>query len=89
LDPISMLKLLWYSHRLKRASFKILVMLPEYQGSGIESVLVMEVSRAMWEKRYEEVDMSLTGDENTKSNRYQDNLGMKVYRRYLIYEKDI
>ncbi len=89
LDPISMLKLFWYSRRLKRASFKILVMLPQYQGSGIESVLVMEVSRALWEKRYEEVDMSLTGDENTKSNRYQDNLGMKVYRRYIIYEKDI
>jgi GNAT superfamily N-acetyltransferase len=89
LDPFSMLKVLWFSRHLKRASFKILVMLPEFQGSGIESVLVMDISRAMWNKGYEEVDMSLTGDENVKSNRYQDNLGMKVYRRYVIFEKEI
>jgi GNAT superfamily N-acetyltransferase len=89
LDPVSLIKVLWFGRHLKRASFKILVMLPEFQGSGIESVLVMDVSRAMWNKGYQEVDMSLTGDENVKSNRYQDNLGMKVYRRYFIYEKDI
>lgn len=86
---IGTLKLLWYSRNIDRATFKILVMLPEFQRRGIETALVLEVCNAIWKKKYREVDMSLTGDENEKSNRYQDNLGMKVYRRYRVYEKDL
>lgn len=86
---MGMLKLLWYSRKIDRATFKILVMIPEYQRLGIETALVLEVCKTLWKNNYREVDMSLTGDENEKSNRYQDNLGMQVYRRYRIYEKDI
>lgn len=82
-------KLLWYSRKIDRATFKILVMIPEYQRLGIETALVLEVCKALWKNNYREVDMSLTGDENEKSNRYQDNLGMQIYRRYRIYEKEI
>lgn len=83
------IKLLYYGKKIDRATFKILVMLPEFQRRGIETALVMEVVKTIWKKNYREVDMSLTGDENEKSNRYQDNLGMKVYRRYRVYEKEI
>lgn len=86
---LGMLKLLWYSRKIDRATFKILVMIPEYQRLGIETALVLEVCKALWKNNYREVDMSLTGDENEKSNRYQDNLGMQIYRRYRIYEKEI
>jgi hypothetical protein len=89
LDIIGLLKFLWYSRKLDRASFKILVMIPQFIGSGIETALVVEVAQALFDKNYKEVDMSLTGDENVKSNRYQDNLGMKIYRRYRFYERDI
>jgi GNAT superfamily N-acetyltransferase len=89
MDLIGTLKLLWYSRKIDRATFKILVMIPEYQRRGIETALVLEVCKTLWKKNYREVDMSLTGDENEKSNRYQDNLGMKIYRRYRVYEKEI
>jgi hypothetical protein len=89
LDPLGLLKFLWFSRKLDRASFKILVMIPQFIGSGIETALVVDVAQALFDKKYKEVDMSLTGDENEKSNRYQDNLGMKIYRRYRFYEKDI
>jgi hypothetical protein len=89
LDLPGLLKLMWFSRRLDRVSFKILVMIPEFIGSGIETLLTLEICEEIIKKGYKEVDMSLTGDENEKSNRYQENLGMQVYRRYRIYEKDL
>jgi GNAT superfamily N-acetyltransferase len=89
LDLPGMLKLWWYSHKLNRVSFKILMMLPEYQGRGVEAVLVYRVAQAIWEIGYTEIDMSLTGEENVKSTRLQDRLGFIPYRRYRIYEKEL
>lgn len=89
LGPLGMLRMLWALRRLKRVSFKILMMLPEYQGRGIEAVLTVAVARGIWARGYQEVDMSLTGSENEKSNRYQENLGFRVYRRYRIYQKEL
>jgi GNAT superfamily N-acetyltransferase len=87
LGPLGLARLWWYCRKLKRVSFKILMMLPDYQNRGIESLLIYRVSQAIWDKGYQEVDMSLTGEENEKSTRFQEHLGMKVYRRYRIYEK--
>jgi GNAT superfamily N-acetyltransferase len=87
--PFGIIKLWWYMRHIRRVSFKILMILPEYQNRGIESVLITEWARVAWKKGYQEVDMSVTGDENIKSNRFQDHLGMKVYRRYQIYEKKL
>ena len=89
LNLAGLLKLMWFSRHLDRVSFKILVMIPEFIGSGIETLLTLEICEEILKKGYKEVDMSLTGDENEKSNRYQENLGMKVYRRYRVYEKDL
>jgi GNAT superfamily N-acetyltransferase len=75
--------------RIERVSFKILMILPEYQGRGIEVLLIKQIGNEILKRGFKEVDMSLAGDENIKSNRFQDNLGFKVYLRYRIYEKRI
>jgi GNAT superfamily N-acetyltransferase len=82
-------KFLFALKNLHRVSFKILMMLPEYQSRGIEALLIYKVSEAIWEKGFTEVDMSLAGDENIKSNRIQENLGFKVYLRFRVYEKSL
>jgi GNAT superfamily N-acetyltransferase len=87
LDLPGMVKLWWYSRKLSRVSFKVLMILPEYQGRGLEAVLIERISHAIWDLGYKEIDMSLTGEENVKSLRLQENLGFKVYRRYRVYEK--
>ncbi len=89
LDLVGMLKLWWFTRKMKRASFKILMMLPEFQNRGIEALLIMQCAQAIWDKGYTELDMSLTGEENEKSFRFQDHLGMQIYRRYRIYEKPL
>ena len=75
--------------RIKRVSFKMLMILPEFQGRGIEALLIYEIAKRIWQRKFREVDMSLAGEENIKSNRFTDHLGFKVYLRYRIYEKSI
>jgi GNAT superfamily N-acetyltransferase len=87
LGPLNLLRLWWGSRHLKRVSLKILMVLPEYQGRGVEAVLIRELGRAIFRRGFREIDMSLTGENNEKSQRFQEHLGFKVYRRYRIYEK--
>jgi len=90
LGPLGLIKLWWYSRHLKRVSLKILIVLPEFHYRGVEAVLIDRMGRAIWNNRdYMELDMSLTGDENWKSNRFQDALGFEIYRRYRVYERSL
>jgi GNAT superfamily N-acetyltransferase len=87
LGPVSMLRFMWRRLRLTRVSFKILVILPEFQGRGIEAVLINRAAQAVVRRGYREIDLSLTGEENVKSTLFQERLGMDIYRRYRIYQK--
>lgn len=89
LDLLGSIRFLIKLRFIKRVSFKILMVLPEFHGRGIEALLVHAVAKRIWQRKYREVDMSLAGEENIKSNRFTDNLGFKVYLRYRIYEKTI
>lgn len=89
LGPLELAKLWWFTRKIKRVSFKILIIVPEYQGRGIEALLILRVAQAIWNKGYKEVDMSLTGEENLKSSLFQEHIGFPVYRRYRIYQKDL
>jgi GNAT superfamily N-acetyltransferase len=89
LGPLNMLRLWWGVRNSTRASFKILMILPEYQGRGIEAVLIHRIGQAIINRGFREVDMSLTGDDNEKSSRFQKHLGFKIYRRYRVYQKEL
>ncbi len=89
LGPVGLLQIWKATKKPVRGTFKILMVLPEYQNRGIETLLVLAIARAAFQKGYREMDMSLTGAENEKSNRFQENLGYRVYRRYVIYEKSL
>jgi hypothetical protein len=54
----------------------------------VEVLIIARLGDALWRKGYREVDLSMTGDENWKSNRIQERTGPHIYRRYRIYEKD-
>ncbi len=88
-DILAVIRYLWHSRRLEQLSFKILMVLPEFQGRGLESLLILRITERALQKKYRVVEMSLTGDENLKSNRLQERLGLQVYRRYVIYQKDL
>jgi GNAT superfamily N-acetyltransferase len=87
--PTGALKLWWHSRHLRRATFKILMIRPEFRGRGLESLLTTETARAIFARGFREVDMSLTGEDNEEMQRMMAGLGMQVYRRYRVYEKEI
>jgi len=89
LGPLETLSLAYRIHHVSRASFKILVLLPEYQGRGFEAVLIHQLGKNILKHKFHEVDMSLTGDDNPKSSLFQDHLGFKIYRRYRVYQKEL
>jgi len=87
--PFGALKLWWHSRHLRRATFKILMIRPEFRGRGLESLLTTETARAIFARGFREVDMSLTGEDNENMQRMMAGLGMQVYRRYRVYERTI
>lgn len=89
LGPVGMLRFLLHRRSITRASFKIMMVAPEYQDRFVEVLLLARLGEALWRKGYREVDLSMTGDENWKSNRIQERTGPRVYRRYRIYQKEL
>jgi GNAT superfamily N-acetyltransferase len=87
--PTGALKLWWHSRHLRRATFKILMIRPEFRGRGLETLLITETARAIFARGFHEVDMSLTGEDNENMQRMMAGLGMQVYRRYRVYEKEL
>jgi hypothetical protein len=89
LGPVGMLRFLLARRRIDRVSFKIMMVSPEFQDRFVEVLILRRLGEAVWRKGYRQVDLSMTGDENWKSNRIQERTGPRVYRRYRIYQTDL
>jgi GNAT superfamily N-acetyltransferase len=89
LGLIGTLRFLRHRRSIDRAAFKIMMVAPEFQDRFVEVLILARLGEAIWRKGYREVDLSMTGDENWKSNRIQERTGPRVYRRYRIYQKDL
>ncbi len=89
LFPTGALKIWWKKRKLRRASFKILGVLPKYRHRGYDAVLVLDVAQAILDHGYTEADLSMTGEENTRINVYLEALGLKIYRRNRVYVRSL
>lgn len=89
MDLAGTLRFLWHRKRIHRLCLKILVVVPEYRDRFVEVLLLRRLGEAAWRKGYREVDLSLTGEENWRSNRIQEKTGARIYRRYRIYEREV
>lgn len=84
--PWDYLRLALAMKRIKSASFKIMAMDPAYWGYGLDSIMYLEMAKAVVRKGYTWVDASLTGEDNPQTNRLLSRVGAYVYRRYRIYQ---
>jgi GNAT superfamily N-acetyltransferase len=89
LGPVGLMRFLRHRRSIDRAAFKIMMVAPEFQDRFVEVLLLARLGETLWRKGYREVDLSMTGDENWKSNRIQERTGPRIYRRYRIYQKDL
>jgi len=87
LSPLGLLKLWWYRRHINVASFKILGVLEEYRGRGIDALFYVETARQLLAKGYEWIDFSLVAENNVMMNRLAQRMGGYVYRHYRTYEK--
>ena len=84
--PWDWLKLWWYSRRIDCLSFKILAVLPEYRGRGIDVLFYLEMARQALAHGYRWMDMSLTAEDNLMTTRIATRFGAEVYKRYRIFQ---
>ncbi len=83
--PWNYAQLWWHSRKLPGLSFKILAMLPEYHGLGLDSLVYEHLAIASYRHGYEWVDMSLTGADNPTTNKLASRVGAKIDKRYRMY----
>ncbi len=83
--PWDYLRLARAMKRIQSASFKIMAMDPAYWGYGLDSVLYLEMAKAVVRKGYKWVDASLTGEDNPQTNKLLARVNAYIYRRYREY----
>lgn len=84
--PWQLAKLWWYGRRIRGASFKIVAVLEEYRGRGLDALLYYEVGRATLAKGYQWMDASLISEHNPMMNRIAERMGAKRYKLYRVYQ---
>jgi GNAT superfamily N-acetyltransferase len=84
--PWDYLKVWWHRRRIDRVSLKIIAVLPEYQSSGLGALLYRELAARVLQKGYRWLDLSLTGEDNSQTNRLATMAGARAYKRYRTYE---
>ena len=83
------IKFYWHKRRIRTACFKLLGVLPEYRGRGIEACIIYEMVQRVVKKKYTRMEISLASEKNTAMNRIIRRMGGRVYRTYRIYERSI
>ena len=87
--PWNYLQLWLHSRHLRGLTFKILAVLPEYWGRGLDALVYLEMARAALRKGYEWMDMSLTGEDNPMTNKLAAAVGARLDKRYRVYKLDL
>jgi GNAT superfamily N-acetyltransferase len=84
--PWDYLKLWWHSRHLPGLSFKIMALVPEVHGLGLDALVYLRLAETAWRKGYTWVDLSLTGDDNPATHRLVARVGARLDKRYRIYQ---
>jgi len=89
LFPLGWLRLWWGMRHINAASLKLLAVLEEYRGRGLDALFYVETARALLRKGYVWADMSLTAEDNVEINKLVRKLGMRRYKVYRTYYKPL
>ena len=75
----------WYMKRISVISFKVGGVREEYQGRGIEALLLLALAKAAVPRGYRWVDMSLQAEDNDKLTTLVAHFSAETYKRYRLY----
>lgn len=84
--PWEYVKLWWTSRHLPGVSFKIMAMVPDYHGQGLDALIYTHIAETAFRKGFAWIDLSLTGDDNPTTNRMLRRTNATIDKRYRTYE---
>jgi len=89
LNPITLLKALYYSRKVTDLRLLLLGIKPEYRNKGVDALLYREGFKGVKKGGYRRVEFSWILEDNTAVQRIVELVGGSLYKKYRIYEKEI
>ncbi|MDP2157529.1 MAG: N-acetyltransferase [Nitrospirota bacterium] len=87
LNPLSILKALYYSRKIRGLRLLLLGITREFRNKGVDAVLLREIYPAMLKGKYQRVEFSWILEDNVPIQRIVEMAGGRLYKKYRLYEK--
>jgi len=87
MNPISIIKALYYSKKIKDLRLLLLGIKSEYRNKGVDAILFREGFKGIKNGGYKRVEFSWILEDNIPVQRIIEMIGGRLYKKYRIYEK--
>lgn len=87
LNLLSIVKVLYYSRKIKDLRMMLLGINAQYRNKGVEALLCREGFKAVKKGRYKRVEFSWILEDNIPVQRLAEMILGRLYKKYRIYEK--
>jgi hypothetical protein len=89
LNPLTMLKGLYYTKKIKDVRLLLYGIKRTYRNKGVDALLFKEGFKGLKEGGYKKVEFSWILEDNRAVQRIIELMGGRLYKRYRIYEKQL
>ena len=89
LNPLTILKALYYSRKITDLRLLLLGIKPEYRNRGVDALLYREGFNGIKKGNYKRLEFSWILEDNIPVQRIVEMVGGTLYKKYRIYEKEI
>jgi hypothetical protein len=87
MNPLSIVKALYYSKKIKDLRLLLLGIKAEYRNKGVDALLFREGFKGVKKGGYKRVEFSWILEDNIPTQRLVEMIGGRLYKKYRIYEK--
>jgi hypothetical protein len=87
MNPVSILKALYYSRKIKDLRLLLLGIKTEYRNRGVDALLFREGFKGVKKGGYRRVEFSWILEDNIPVRRLVEMIGGRLYKKYRVYEK--
>ncbi|MBF0343650.1 MAG: N-acetyltransferase [Nitrospirae bacterium] len=89
LNPITLLKALYYSKKIDGIRLLLFGIKPQYRFKGVDALLIKEIFKRAWEGGYKLSEFSWILEDNEPVKKIIEMVEGRLYKTYRIYEKPI
>ncbi|MFZ5907250.1 MAG: GNAT family N-acetyltransferase [Nitrospirota bacterium] len=88
-NPLTILKALYYAKRIKLMRLLLLGIKPHYRNRGVDALLFREGFRGSLKNGFRRVEFSWILEDNIPTQRLVEMIGGELYKKYRIYERKL